>query len=240
MRKPPNETLTPSSGDAEVEGADDKATPIRKCVLSGERAPRAGLIRLALGPDGIVAPDVRAKAPGRGAWIGVDRATLEEAIAKGKLKGALSRAFKMAVEIPADLPQKIEEALAKASLDRLGLEARAGSLLTGSEKIAEAARKGTVTLLLHAADAASDGSRKLDQALRVGLGIENSGYRGLVIPTSRAILSMALGRENVVHIALIAPAAAARVSDSLARWRGFIGRDGDAGPCEDASQGQAA
>lgn len=221
-------------------GGKGEHHPIRKCILTGERAPRAGLIRLALGPDGIVAPDVRAKAPGRGAWIGVDRAALELAITKGKLKGALCRAFKTTVEVPADLPQKIEEALAKASLDRLGLEARAGTLLTGSEKIAEAARKGTIALLLHAADAASDGTRKLDQALRVGLGLENSGYRGLVIPTSRAILSMALGRENVVHIALIAPAAAARVSDSLTRWRGFIGRDDDAGPCEVSSQGQAA
>jgi len=240
MRKPPNETLASNISDGVEMGVTEEGTPVRKCVLTGERAPRAGLIRLALGPDGVVAPDVRAKAPGRGAWIGVDRPTLELAIAKGKLKGALSRAFKTAVELPADLPQKIEDALAKASLDRLGLEARAGSLVTGSEKIAEAARKGTVTLLLHAADAATDGTRKLDQALRVGLGVENSGYRGLVIPAGRAILSMALGRENVVHIALIAPAAAARVSDSLSRWRGFIGRDGDVGPCEDASQGQAA
>lgn len=214
--------------------------PIRKCVLTGERSPRASLIRLALGPDGAVAPDVRARAPGRGAWIGVDRTALELAIAKGKLTGALSRAFKTTVKIPADLPQKIEEALAKATLDRLGLEARAGTLLTGSEKIGEAARKGTVALLLHAADAASDGTRKLDQALRVGLGVENSGYRGLVIPAGRAILSMALGRENVVHIALIAPAAAVRVSDSLARWREFIGRNDDAGPCEASSQGQTA
>ena len=46
----------------------------RRCILTGEHGPRAGLIRLALGPDGIVAPDVRARAPGRGAWIAVDRA----------------------------------------------------------------------------------------------------------------------------------------------------------------------
>jgi uncharacterized protein len=239
MRNPPNEPL---AATIETDGTDEAEghVPIRKCILTGERAPRAGLIRLALGPDGTVAPDIRAKAPGRGAWIGVDRAALEIAIAKGKLKGALSRAFKTAVEIPADLPQKIEDALARASLDRLGLEARAGSLLTGSDKIAEAARKGTVTLLLHAADAAADGSRKLDQALRVGLGLENSGIRGVAIPASRAILSMALGRENVVHIGLIAPAAAARVSDSLARWRGFIGRDDGVEPCEASSQGEAA
>jgi hypothetical protein len=40
-------------------------------------------------------------------------------------------------------------------------------------------------------------------------------------------LSLALGRENVVHVALIEPAAAARVSHALARWRAFI--DPDAG-----------
>jgi hypothetical protein len=32
---------------------------------------------------------------------------------------------------------------------------------------------------------------------------------------------MALGRENVVHIALTDHAAAARVSHTLARWRAF-------------------
>jgi uncharacterized protein len=215
--------------------------PERKCILSGEKGPRDGLIRLALAPDGTVAPDVRAKAPGRGAWIGVTKDALEAAISKGKLKGALSRAFKTAsILIPEDLPQQIEAALQRAALDRLGLEARAGTLLTGSEKIAEAARKGTVDLLLHARDAAVDGTRKLDQALRVGLDMEGSDARGLVIPASRAILSMALGRENVVHIALIAPAAAARVSDALGRWRGFIGRNDDAEPCESSSQGPSA
>lgn len=215
--------------------------PERKCIISGERGSRDGLIRLALGPDGTVAPDVRARAGGRGAWIGVDRLTLEAAIAKGKLKGALARAFKTATFlIPDDLPEQIEAALRRATLDRLGLEARAGTLLTGSEKIADAARKGTVDLLLHAKDAALDGSRKLDQALRVGLGIEDGQGRGLVIPASRAILSMALGRENVVHIALIAPAAAARVSDALDRWRGFIGRDEASEPCDNGSQGPSA
>jgi len=198
----------------------------RTCVLSGKKAPREALIRLALGPDNMIAPDIRAKAPGRGAWIGVDRATLEEAITKGKLGKALARAFKTAVNIPADLADQIEKALERATLARLGLAARAGQIVTGSEKIVDAARKGTVELLLHARDAAADGTRKLDQALRVGLEMEGTDLRGLAIPATRAILSMALGRENVVHLALIAPAAAARVNQALGRWRGFIGLDG--------------
>jgi hypothetical protein len=36
-------------------------------------------------------------------------------------------------------------------------------------------------------------------------------------------LSLALGRQNVVHIALIDRAAAARVKHALDRWRAFIG-----------------
>ncbi|HST36501.1 MAG TPA: DUF448 domain-containing protein [Allosphingosinicella sp.] len=213
MRNPPHETALGHVAE-------------RTCILSRRTAPRDELIRLALSPDGEVAPDVRARAPGRGAWIGVDRATLEAAQAKGKLKGALARAFKSSpAEAPADLGRKIEAALEKNALDRLGLEARAGLLLLGAEKIEVAARRGDVRLLLHAADASADGRRRLDQAWRVGSDEEGSGRQGLVLPATRAILSLALGRENVVHAAIIDRAAAARVTHALGRWRAFIGRE---------------
>ena len=196
--------------------------PERTCVLSRSTGAREDLIRLALSPDGEILPDVRAKAPGRGAWVAVDRATLEEAQRKGKLKAALARAFKTGdIRIADDLAQRIETALRQALLDRLGLEARSGTLLTGTEKIEAAARKGEVRLLLHAADAGEDGNRKLDQAWRVGGGEP----QGLVIPAERPTLSLALGRQNVVHIALIDRGAAARVGKALARWRAFIGPD---------------
>jgi len=183
-----------------------------------------------------VAPDVRARAPGRGAWIGVDRATLEAAQVKGKLKGALARAFKTgAVRAPDDLGERIEAALRRDALDRLGLEARAGNLITGSDKIEVAARRGTVHLLIHAADAGEDGNRKLDQALRVG-GLDGEGRAdGLVFPADRAILSLALGRQNVVHIAIIDRAAAARVRRALDRWRDFIGSNEGQSPASAGS-----
>jgi hypothetical protein len=200
--------------------------PERTCILSRSTAPREELIRLALGPDGEVAPDVRARAPGRGAWIGVDRAALDVANAKGKLRGALARAFKTdKLAVPADLGARIEAALRRNALDRLGLEARAGHLATGSDRIETEARRGAVHLLLHAADASAEGRRKLDQAWRVGRDEEGSGRQGLVLPAERTILSLALGRENVVHAAIIDRAAAARVSHALGRWRAFIGRD---------------
>jgi predicted RNA-binding protein YlxR (DUF448 family) len=234
LRNPPNEALgSGSPAQAGAQSGSDAGprpspgnrgshVPERKCILSGDHDARDNLIRLALSPDGDVLPDVRAKAPGRGAWIGVDRETLESARSKGRLRGALARAFKGApLSIPEDLGERIETALRQAALDRLGLEARSGTLLTGSERIENAARKGDVHLLLHAADAGEDGNRKLDQAWRVGEGRP----QGLVIPAERAILSLALGRQNVVHIAIIDRAAAARVEHALGRWRAFIGSE---------------
>ena len=216
----------------------ERHIPERTCILSRRTAPREELIRLALGPDGEVAPDVRARAPGRGAWIGVERATLDAANQKGKLRAALARAFKTdKLAVPADLGARIEAALRQTALDRLGLEARAGNLVTGSEKIETEARRGAVHLLLHAADASAEGRRNLDQAWRVGRDEEGSGRQGLVLPAERAILSLALGRENVVHAAIIDRAAAARVSHALGRWRAFIGRDAglEAAPAEPAA-----
>ena len=194
--------------------------PERTCILSRRTAPREELIRLALSPEGEVAPDVRARAPGRGAWIGVTRAELDSANAKGKLKGALQRAFKSNdVRVPADLGGLVERALRQAALDRLGMEARAGNLINGSDKVETAARAGKVHLLVHAADAGDDGRRKLDHAWRVGGGAPE----GVIFPEARTILSLALGRENVVHVALTDPAAASRVARALARWRAFTG-----------------
>jgi predicted RNA-binding protein YlxR (DUF448 family) len=221
---------TPNNEAVGSEIADVGAGPERTCVLTRETRSKDALIRLALSPDGEVAPDVRARAPGRGAYIGTSRAALDEANAKGKLKRALARAFKQEVSVPADLGERIADALRKQALDRLGLEARAGNLVNGGERVEQAARAGKVRLLIHAKDAGEDGNRKLDQAWRVGGGPSSSlgtGARGLVFPEDRTILSMALGRENVVHVALTDPAAAKRVSQAIDRWLTFI--DPDAG-----------
>jgi uncharacterized protein len=216
MRNPRNERV---GSDSPENG------PERKCILSGECGSRAALVRLAVSPDGDVLPDVLARAPGRGAWIGVSRGDLENALAKGKLKGALARAFKgVPLSVPDDLADRIEAALIRAFTDRLGLELKAGKLLMGSDRIADNARMGKVAWLAHAADAGEDGSRKLDQAFRVGSDAEGSGLRGVTLPLDRAALSVALGRDNVVHLALTDAKAAARVSAALQRLLHFLGR----------------
>jgi uncharacterized protein len=227
MRIPHNEPLASDILEAHPAGSDQ---PERRCILTGSHGARDELIRLAIspeGPDGVcqVLPDVLARAPGRGAWIRVSRAELEVELAKGKLKGALARAFKgAALAIPADLGAKIEAALIRALTDRLGLEMRTGFLLLGSERIAEKARGGRVAWLGHAADASQDGARKLDQAWRVGEDAEGSGKAGIRLPLDRAALSVALGRDNVVHLALTDASAAQRVGTLLQRLSHFLGQ----------------
>lgn len=203
---------------------DPADVPVRRCILSGDRADARLLIRLAVGPDGTVLPDIQGKAPGRGAWLGVTRAMLEDAIARGKLRSGLGRAFKgAALTVPDDLPDRIAQGLERATLDRLGLEARSGFLLTGTDKINTALRQGQVSLLLHASDSRPDGVAKLAQAWRVGLDREGSGETGLLLPVDRNHLSMALGRNNAVHVALIGSGAALRVLHHLERWLYFSG-----------------
>ncbi len=65
--------------------------------------------------------------------------------------------------------------------------------------------------------------RKLDQAFRVGSDAEGTGLVGFRLPLDRAALSVALGRDNVVHLALADRASAERVAIPLRRLLHFLG-----------------
>ncbi|NTZ41756.1 DUF448 domain-containing protein [Altererythrobacter sp. SALINAS58] len=229
MRNPRNESLVSDRS----EGAQARETgPERRCILSGEILPRDNLLRLAISPekpDGAcdVLPDPLARAPGRGAWLGASRGELEQAMQKGRLRGALARAYKGAkLDVPDDLPDLIEQALTRNFSDRLGLAMRSGALILGSDRIAEQARAGRVAWLAHASDASADGNAKLDQAWRVGQDAEGSGAVGVRLPLDRAALSVALGRDNVVHLAIGDAKLAARIDQTLQRLLPYVGRPG--------------
>ncbi|MBV7255950.1 DUF448 domain-containing protein [Pacificimonas sp. WHA3] len=213
--------------------------PVRTCILSRDAAPRTALIRLALGPDGDVMPDLAAKAPGRGAWLGVDAPTLRIAQGKGQLKGALVRAFKGDVRsVPDDLAASIMTQMQQRTMDTLGLAMKAGHLIFGFERVRSAAKSGTALLLLHAADAAQDGRGKLDRAQHAALQSAGRKAKSLTLPLDRAALSVALGQGNVVHVAVTDKGAAERVEAAADRWRAFSGLDGEIGvSAEDAAEG---
>ncbi len=214
----PDETLDAPLEDLADAGPDDRG-PERTCVLTRTKAPRDRLLRLVRAPDGTVLPDVLARAPGRGAWVTPDRALLADAIQRRRLGGALARAWRgPPPAIDAELIARIDAMLERRFLDRLGLEHRGGRLIFGSDRISEQLRAGRVRLLLHAADAAADGSGKLEQAARVG-----GAPVGVVVPIGRARLSAAVGRDNSVHLGISDAGAAARVRADAERLMAWMG-----------------
>lgn len=197
--------------------------PDRRCILTYQSAPTDGLVRLALGPDGTLVPDVAAKLPGRGVWISADGAKVRKAIEDGSLARAASRSLKTEIHreaVAADLTEQIIGLLCKRCLDRLGLEQRAGNLITGFDKIKAALAKkgsGKPALLMAASDGAADGRQKIRSA--VGNDVP------LVDVFDREQLSKALGRENAVHVLLLASGGTEKLKADIGRLVGLSAKD---------------
>jgi predicted RNA-binding protein YlxR (DUF448 family) len=224
-----NDRLTPDSPAPakDISARESAKDSERRCLLTGEAMPRAGLIRLAVSPEGLVLPDLGGKFPGRGGWISADRALFDTVVGRNRLKGALARALKsQAFTLPDDLGPRIEAGLRQRLLGRLGLENRAGTLIFGADRVREQLakgpnRKGGVRLLMHAGDARPDGADRLDgmaRAVSESAGFDIPHRR---LPIDRETLSAAVGRDNAVHMGVIEPGAASRILADLDRLTGF-------------------
>jgi len=118
--------------------------------------------------------------------------------------------------------------LERGALEALAIAHKAGSVAIGFAKVETAIARGTVVGLVHAADAARDGVRKLKAALRQRFADKADGIATIDAFTSTQ-LDLALGRPNVIHAALLAGPASktflARV-ERLGRFRADGDRNG--------------
>jgi uncharacterized protein len=173
------------------------AVRTRMCVATRMVQPVSDLIRFVIGPEGEPVADVKNKLPGRGIWVTATRDALLEAIKRK----AFARGFRRDVRLPSDLVDRTERLLERAVLDALAMAGKAGLVASGFAKTEAALDHEDVIALLHAAGAASDGTRKLDAATRR----RRSGAPPVVIGfLNSAQLDLALNRPNVVHAALLA------------------------------------
>jgi hypothetical protein len=185
----------------------------RRCIVSGEILPEARLLRFVRGPEGDLVPDVDAKLPGRGLWIRADRSAITQAVARN----LFAKAAKGPVVADKDIAERAEARLVDRILAHLGLARRAGELLLGFDQVEKALRSPPPpAVIIEAAEAAPDGRRKLQAAARAG------GHTPFVIgAVTNSELSLALGRENVVHAALKPGRIAERLIFEAARLSGF-------------------
>lgn len=201
----------------------DKAMRERRCIVTGEVVPERKLVRFVVGPENEIVPDLAAKLPGRGIWVSADAALLQRAVAKN----LFAKAAKEQVKAAAGLPALVERLLVARIQDHLGLARRSGVLVTGFDNVERALTgRRKPALLVQASDGAADGFRKLS-----GL----AASQGLEIPVLNALtneeLSVALGRENVVHAALFPGPLAERLALDAERLEGFRPRNtGRTGP----------
>lgn len=182
--------------------------PERRCIVSRETQPKAGLIRFVVGPDGAIVPDLAGRLPGRGLWVSADRALLERAVARGMF----ARAARAPVRVPEDLVAQVEAMLARRVVDAIALARKAGQAVAGLEKVKAALVAGEAVLLIQAAD----GSERGRAALRPPPG-ENS----LVSCLFAHELGLAFARDSVIHAAVLAGGLAERIRDEARRLAGL-------------------
>ncbi|WP_016920638.1 RNA-binding protein [Methylocystis parvus] len=173
----------------------------RTCIVTRRREPPEAMIRFVRGPDGVIAPDIRARLPGRGVWVGA-RAEL---VAEAAKKRIFAKSLKEQVEAPAQLAQDVDRLLEADCLQMLALANKAGAVTAGFNKVADQLAKSAAAILIEAADGGADGKRKLRQSARradAGNRQENDGVPPIVGLFTSSQLDLALGRTNVIHAAL--------------------------------------
>ncbi len=182
--------------------------PERRCIATGAVRETSELVRFVIGPEARVVPDIGGKLPGRGIWVTASKTALEGAIAR-KL---FQRAARRQVLVEAKLANRVERLLAARCLELLGLARRAGELVVGYEKVVALAETEKAALLLAAFDGAPGGRAKVRARAREVPVVDlfDSGE-----------LSLALGRQNVVHAALCRGGLAERFRTEAMRLAGF-------------------
>ncbi|WP_295048341.1 RNA-binding protein, partial [uncultured Paracoccus sp.] len=187
----------------------DHDQPERRCIVTGEVQPKAGLIRFVAGPDGQVVPDLAEKLPGRGIWVSADRAAIDKAAAKGMF----SRAAKAPVKAPENLADLVEAGVARRLVELVSLTRKSGRAVAGFEKVKGWLAEGRAKVLLQASDGSDRGKGKLWTP---------TGGRWFGCLTASE-LGLSFGRDHVIHGALAAGGLTDKVILEAGRLTGLRG-----------------
>lgn len=201
------------------EPMEDEALNDRMCIVSRASLPAERLIRFVVAPDGQVVPDLKRNLPGRGAHVEASRVAVEAAVRKN----AFRRAFKGEGRAGADLPDVVDALLMRAALGSFSLCRKAGQLAAGAAKVEAELRAGRALALLQALDGSPDGRRKIDGARHAAAVSGRGGDIPVFTLFTTDEMSLALGRANVVHAAVLAGHAGAALLSRLGAVENFRG-----------------
>ena len=186
--------------------------PERKCIVTGDRQSKSGMIRFVVGPGDVIVPDVLEKLPGRGIWVSSERAVLEKAVAKG----LFARGAKQPVKVPDDLVEQVEVLVLRRVTDAIALARKSGAAVAGYEKVKSWLAEGRAKVLLQASDGSERGKGKLWTP-------EGGRWFGCLTANE---LGLAFGRESVIHGALAGGGLSNLVVENAAKLKGLREIDG--------------
>lgn len=173
----------------------------RTCIVTREAGSPETLIRFVAGPNGEVVPDLKRQLPGRGCWIKAERSLVDRAVQK-KL---FARALKAEAKADANLGALVDRLLAADLVGMMNMARKASQFVTGATKVDAAVRSGAALAVFHAADAAADGVRKIDQARKAWKLGSNTGED---IPSfslfTSAELDEVMGQNAFIHACALA------------------------------------
>jgi predicted RNA-binding protein YlxR (DUF448 family) len=189
----------------------------RMCAATRQVRPEADLIRFVAAPGGGVAADLRSRLPGRGVWVSLDRKIVAEAVRKN----VFARALKEDVKPDAALADRLGAQFRKAALGRLGLARKAGQAVAGFAKVEAAIARDPLAAVLIAAEAAADGRRKIEQALRRRFG--DQPFPPVFGAFTAEELGLATGRPSVIHAAVLQGPAGRSFVEAAIRFQRYEG-----------------
>ena len=116
----------------ELEQANIKLSrPQRKCIITGEIADKAVLIRFVASPDGELVADTGNKLGGRGVWVSAVRETINQALSGNQF----SRHLKQTVRISDNFLDVLDRRLADQLIARLSMMRKVEVLVAGGGKL---------------------------------------------------------------------------------------------------------
>lgn len=209
-----------SESQPKVQNFKQKVDDTRKCIATSDVLEKTEMLRFVLSPDNVITPDIKAKLPGRGAWVIADRTQVEKAIDKGLFKKAFKRKKVDALDGMTDL---IDDLLKRDVFDALSICRKSGDLQMGHLKAEESILSGRTRIYVVANDAGKDTRKKLTAKMRTI--VEKKGKKCYIIDHfSTAELAACLGQQKTYHVAIKTGSLAMSLLAKIEKWDRYNGK----------------
>ena len=190
--------------------------PQRTCHACRRIRPQNELLRFVCGPEGHSLLDLRGKLPGRGAYLCPATTCLRRGL---KAKGV---AAALGCKPPADDAQEVRrqaiEGLNRLLNEQIGHARRAGAVVPGADRVAQALDDNEVYGVLVAHDAAE--RTRTEMAAR-------AGEERVVTALTKSELGAVLGTAEVGVAAITHPRLADKIRALAVRWNRLREENGD-------------